>query len=435
LNIKDTRSIIKRSIEGYDTAKVEKKKELTDEERESQKIILGKIYEDIIEVLKEYLDLKERTYKIVALWIIGTYFYKEFLTYPYLFFNAMKGSGKSRLLSLITYLSYNGQLLTSITEAVLFRMAGRGTIGIDEFEGINKKENQGLREILNASYKKGMKIIRMRKKKCIDGEQQVPEEFEPFSPIVMANIWGLEEVLGDRCITQIIEKSNNPAFTLKVEDYNTNIFIQDIKSRLNTLKSNSLVSLCRYFSDFNLYTEWNKYIKLVYNDTTTLTTLTTLTTQTTPITKDFFLEEEKLMSFFNLIRETGIQGRDLELFFPLFIISKILNEEVFKEMLEIAKEATKEKRQEEMTESKDIQFFEFIAMQDAGWFYKIKELTENFKRFIDYDEQEEQKWLNPKWIGRALRRLNLIIDKKRLGTGREITLNISKAKEKIKMFK
>ena len=58
-------------------------------------------------------------------------------------------------------------------------------------------------------------------------------------------------------------------------------------------------------------------------------------------------------------------------------------------------------------------------------------LTNEFRNFAD----ENAEWLNSKWFGRALKRLNLIIDKKRKRSGIEIMLNIPKAKEKIKIFK
>ena len=117
----------------------------------------------VIDILKKYCDLPEKYYKLIALWIIGTYFHDEFPTYPYLFLNAMKGSGKSRLLKLITYLSKDGCMLNSITEAVLFRT--KGTLGIDEFEGITRKGSEALKELLNSAYKKGILVKRMKKKK------------------------------------------------------------------------------------------------------------------------------------------------------------------------------------------------------------------------------------------------------------------------------
>jgi len=49
------------------------------------------------------------------------------------------------------------------------------------------------------------------------------------------------------------------------------------------------------------------------------------------------------------------------------------------------------------------------------------------------DSNEE--WINPKWMGRALKRLDLVKEKKRVGKGTSIILNYDKAKKKIKMFK
>jgi len=43
-------------------------------------------------------------------------------------YHATKGSGKSRLLKLIAYLSYNGKLFLDLKEAVLFRTAKNHTI-------------------------------------------------------------------------------------------------------------------------------------------------------------------------------------------------------------------------------------------------------------------------------------------------------------------
>lgn len=448
------------------------------QKRDSIRMVLGQTYDNIIEVLKDYSDLKERDYTIIALWIIGTYFYKEFITYPYLFLNAMKGSGKSRTLRLICAMSWNGQQLGSMTEASLFRTAGKGTIGLDEFEGIAKKENHGLREVLNSGYKKGMKIIRMKKQKTLNGEEQVPEYFEPYTPIVMANIWGMEEVLGDRCITAILSKSSKPQFTMKMESFDDDLTIKNIKNSLNELNQCSylinqcsyltnnnnytnnytdkfankkfahcnLVQLCSYFSE-NIYKDWNNWINNKYN----IITLTTLTTLTTPIIEQNIYTNLqpsksettlttpttlKLESFFNEIVNTGLNGRDLELFMPLFIIAQVMSPEIAKHIFEIAKETTKEKRQEEMMESKDVMLLEFISLREPQEYYRIKNLTNDFRNFVDYEEKDEySNWLNPKWLGRALRRLELIIDKRRLGNGIEVTLDIVKAKEKIQQFK
>ena len=127
---------------------------------EEELLTLKLIYERIIIVLKRYCDLKDEYYSLIALWIMGTYCHKEFPTFPYLFFNAMKGSGKSRLLKLIIHLSNNGRLINNMSEAVLFRTASMRTFGIDEFEHVGNKEKASLRELLNSAYKKGTVVER-----------------------------------------------------------------------------------------------------------------------------------------------------------------------------------------------------------------------------------------------------------------------------------
>ena len=105
---------------------------------------LNKCYEDIISFLKQWVDIPENDMKIVALWIMGTYFHKEFNAYPYLFFNAMRGSGKTRLLTIISWLQRNGtgQLLNNPSEPVIFRTATERGLIFDEFESQKNKEKQ-----------------------------------------------------------------------------------------------------------------------------------------------------------------------------------------------------------------------------------------------------------------------------------------------------
>jgi len=399
----------------------EKKPE--DHTEEELKQLLGKTYEDIIEVLKEYTDLKEDYYSMIAVWIIGTYFHDSFSTYPFLFLNAMRGSGKTRTLKLIMSMAQRGEILTNVTEAVLFRYPKGNSLGIDEFEGLMRKGNEAVRELLNASYKKGNKVRRMKQKKTPEGTEQVVEEFEPYKPICLANIWGMEEVLGDRCITLILEKSSKPDIMRILEDFDTKPQIKIIRMALSEV----LVSLCSYFSVEGYIEAWNKYVKQKYTTLYTQTTLTTHTTQTTP---------DNLLEMFNKIDEIGINGRNLELFFPMMLIAKMIGEDVFKCILGVANTLNKEKRKEEMMESKDVSLIDYVSQLEQTINYRsIRHITIGFRDFIGRVDDQDDKWLNEKWVGRALKRLELIIDKRRVAHGNEVTLNIDKAKQKIMGFK
>ena len=400
-------------------------------ESETNKLLFLESYEIIIALLKKYLDLKEEYYNIIALWILGTYFHKNFETYPYLFINAMKGSGKTRLLKLIKSLSCGGEMLNSLTEAVLFRQST--PLCIDEFESIGRAGNENLRELLNSCYKKGTKVKRMKKVKSIEGENQVVEEFEVFRPICMANIWGMEEVLGDRCINLTLEKSALSGITNLIEIWEKERLFKKFKKIMTVLTQNKVsVVLCDVMLLENIYMGWNLYINSESNNTKDInqhvTTLNTLYIQNTQhyTNNTAFLYEK--------IRKTGISGRNLELVFPLIIIASVLPDfRILEETLMFSKDYEQEKKQEEIIENRDILLIDFVSAQvPDGKFKKISELVDSFKQSTQINDE----WLNSRWMGKALKRTALIKDQRRVGNiGKMYILNVEKALKKIDMFK
>jgi len=382
------------------------KSEEDKEKEEEGKDKLLEAYRTIIDILKSYTDISERYYSLISIWIIGTYFHQDFPTFPYLFFNAMKGSGKSRTIRLITYLSKEGVMLNSLTEAVLFRTTG--TLGIDEFEGATRKGNEALKELLNSAYKKGIKVKRMKKVKTLMGEEQKVEEFEVYRPLVMANINGMDDVLGDRCIQIILERSSNSQITKKMEIYELDTKIKKIKKfPFEECRK------CRVDTSINIYRAWNDYIDTYY----TIPTNNNNDTNNTNI-------------LFDKINKTGIDGRNLELTLPLIIISSWIDKSLLDELLVTFKEIIDERKKEDSIESLDISLIDFVSQEVEGWI----PLKQIFLKFSEFTQVKED-WFNERWMGRALKRLNLIKDKKRMNYGRLIVLDIKKAQEKIRMFK
>jgi hypothetical protein len=266
----------------------------------------------------------------------------------------------------------------------------------------------------------------MKQKKTINGTEQVVEEFEPYKPICLANIYGMEEVLGDRCIPLIIDKSSRLDIMKLLEDFKDNYTIK----KITTLISEGSVVWCSYFAVQKGIQNWNIYVKNKYRYIYTLTTLTTQTTETT---------QEKYLEMFNKIDATCINGRNLELFFPLMYISRFISEDAFDSLLLIASNLNKEKRKEEMIESKDVSLIEFVSKlpitEDISNYRSMKLITEAFRNYVGNLEEKNDEWLNEKWIGRSLKRLGLIVDKRRMAYGVEITLDINKAKKNMEMFK
>lgn len=399
-------------------------------------------YYEIQNILRYYMDLKEEYYNVISLWILGTYQYKQYQSYPFLFINAMKGSGKSRLLRIIKTCSCNGQMLNAITEAVLFRTTG--TLCIDEFEGITRKGNEVLRELLNSSYKQGTQVKRMKKIKTIAGEEQAIESFDVYRPIVLANIFGLEEVLGDRCIQIFLEKSNNPHKINLIELFESDETIQKLT------KSLIQCSYCSVHVAKKVYKRWNDYLNTIYtyihssnnNINNTNTDLEGKKEIDNYINYTNFKDKEEEITvktpeeieedmFFAKIKETGISGRYLELFMPLFLTAKQIDNHVLNQMIQSATKLVNDKKKDDEIESLDVSLYDFIEKsKDPLVYYGVKDLTGEFKGYIG----ELADWLNAKWMGRALKRLSLVTNKRRVAGGYQVMLNTYKAREKLKMF-
>ena len=403
------------------------------------------VYDDIIRVLKKYVDLREEYYHIIAIWIIGTYFHENFATYPYLFFNAVKGSGKTRILKLIASLAYNGCVVVNVSEAVLFRTAKGRTLCIDEFESVGNKEKQALRELLCVAYKRGGVVERAYKVKGEKREKIEIEKFDVYCCIAMANVKGVENAISDRCIVLILEKSINKKITRLIENFDEDEEIKAIKNNLlyfkkllenydinyNKMQQDEAdVSVCVHdyvrsagwgeYIKRDIYRHWNNYIS------TNIHTHTYTSTQNTKHTQTY----NNLINLFKKIYDSDLQGRDLELFFSLFLIAAGISEDVLDKIITIAKDIVKAKSEEEVAESRDIALLRFIVsnLEETDDFIAIKEITTLFK------EKEEEEWVTAEWVGRALKRLGILIEKRRMARGKEVRINFKLARAKLQMY-
>jgi hypothetical protein len=393
---------------------------------------LGFCYETIQKEMEFYMDVSEEVKKVVPLWIIGTYFMPIFDTYPYLYFNAMRGSGKTRMEKFIASLAFgaNNQVQTGITESVLFRSKKYSTLILDECEDVASKDKAILRQYLNASYKRGSTVKRSRKVKQKDGEGYVIEEFEPYRPIVMANINGMDSVTQDRCLTFILNKSNNPAYTKIIEDFEKNITLSDIKRTLSSKR----VKGCSDGLSREYTLSWNGYIKAKYTEGIYIHTSYQPYIQSSHnLSVTSKIIEDGL---FNKIEKLDINGRNLELIFPLINVARMISDEFLNEILPTLASVVKNKMLNEFEDDKDVSLIEYIASYKANMLEPVRLtlLKQGFREFMSSFE-ETDRWLNETWLGVALKRLSLITYKKRTKEGVIVLLNVPLAQEKLKMFK
>jgi hypothetical protein len=167
--------------------------------RKGEVLNAADLFETILATTEKYVELPSwGVAETVALWIIGTYLFPLFPAYPYLELNGPRGSGKSKLLSLLAELCFNSRLIVAPTEATTFRIIEetRGTILFDEAETFNKDQKATLLQILNTGYRMGCAVPRCEER---DG-QQIVREFDVYSPKAFASIEGIDSTTATRCI-------------------------------------------------------------------------------------------------------------------------------------------------------------------------------------------------------------------------------------------
>ena len=221
------------------------------------------VFQDCVRLIKKYSELKDESdYFMIAIWLMGTYTFRAFETYPYLGFTGLQGSGKSKILKILALSAFNGQQVVNISEASLFRDVEslRSTLILDECESFNDRNaQQTLRSLLNSGYSKGAKVSRQEK----EGDSFVTANYDVFSPKAMANIAGFETVLGTRMIpiTMLKAKSEKGSIhpsqgsddwgLLRHKLYSfalcnfkaiRNAYLYDIKTKINNNRSNDLWS-------------------------------------------------------------------------------------------------------------------------------------------------------------------------------------------------
>lgn len=347
---------------------------------------LKNILLDVRNLIRKYVDTTEQNIDILSLWVIGTYFHNQFETFPLLQMYAQKRSGKTRTLKLLSSLckGSDGSVSTSPTETLLFRHKD-GALFFDEMESISSKERGAFRETLNAVYKKGNKIIRYKESKSKDGSKEYVEDcFYPYYPIALANISGLGDVLGDRAIQLILQRSNKNVTRL-IEDFSTNKNVLALKSKLDLLNATIPTGL---------FSKWNDFIQGID-----------------------FEDKDNLKLLFKRVSDTAIYGRPLEIFFPLFVIAYLCGD--LDNFLKTAKNFVELREEEEAISDIDEILKQFIYGKKCEGFISVTSLLQEFRGSLENPEE----WQNSKWFGRALKRLGLVQKQRSVNGKSQVLLN------------
>lgn len=160
-------------------------------------------FKAVLGELDRLIEMDPCAARIMALWIAMTYVHDAFDAFPYLWFNGIKGSGKTRALELIEQTAYHAEMNMRISNPALFRLVdqNRITICYDEAEnllvsGASKSDDQDRVSLFNSGYR-STGAVRLVEK---DGDNFVIRRFRSYSPKALASIHPIDEALQSRCI-------------------------------------------------------------------------------------------------------------------------------------------------------------------------------------------------------------------------------------------
>ncbi len=292
---------------------------------------------------------------IVTLWVIGTYFYTLFVAYPYLALNGPKNSGKSTVLNAAKPLAFNMITTSDITGPSLFRLIHYNacTVGIDEAERYHSPrdpEVQQIKLLLNSGYKPGMPAIRLM------GDDFKPQAFDVYSPKILANIAGLEDVLASRCIPIAMRRSDQ-----KLPSLSPSFDGQAIRHQLYTLV------LSRYAAIRRNYYERPELHKLINRSHELWSPLIALAA--------FFEEEGSVAGLLSSIEEAAARDN-------LISEGKSLSD-----------------REEAL-----LQVLEVMTREQQVVSVKARDIREGVQKLLDIPDERLG---NPQWIGHLLKNLQL----------------------------
>ncbi|MGL5717694.1 MAG: toprim domain-containing protein [Paraclostridium sp.] len=203
-------------------------------------------------IRKFYFTANKHIYKVLALYIYTTYFYELFGQIPYLFLNGEKGSGKSILDTVIYMLAFDAKMAIDISDACLFRMAAieGGTMILDEMENLTSRkstQDSTMASVLKGGYSKSGQVYRTNVEKGIN------EGFNVYGPRVISNIFGLDDVIEDRCI-QINSYRMKLTKETKLED--PKYYLSERLDEIKELTSKCALSTLVYFRQlFDIYND------------------------------------------------------------------------------------------------------------------------------------------------------------------------------------
>jgi hypothetical protein len=187
------------------------------------------------ELLKQYLALNPHEYTAVALWILHTHVFSQFVITPRLaLVSPVRGCGKTTACEFLVLLTARGRKEDGITPAAIIRLIDqeRCTMMLDEGDnlGLDFRTNGILRSILNSGHRRGGSLTKVIK--------DAPKRFVTFAPLAIAAIGMLPLPLMHRAIVVHMERATRTLRRLDGSDPAINVAYDMVRTWAGSAKLN-----------------------------------------------------------------------------------------------------------------------------------------------------------------------------------------------------
>jgi len=334
------------------------------------------VFNEIINGLRRFVSFEwdERLYSVVASYVLYTYFYDFFTTAPRLFFLGPYGSGKTRAMLTVTYMSRHGFVVLDPSEASSYRSieAFGPTLGIDE-----SALNERLLKIIAAGYKKGLRVPRIDKS---SKDSFILALFDTYSPVVLSFTEPQKEIILQRTIEINMYKTRDP--NPERRDPEPHDF-EDLRRKLYLLR----------------ILKANEFIEAM----------------------DRVREEIK----------DEFMGREYEVWYPLLVAAYLGGEEHYRNVLEYAREDLERRRTSLYSEERLVLIaIELLLGDNDSITFTASQLQEHIVGILvneeGYTENQARRTWSPEKIGRVLRRIGLKRKSERTKSGPRYVYEIDK---------
>jgi hypothetical protein len=321
------------------------------------------LFEELRKYITRFIYFTESHHAdFVALWVMGTYVFRVFNYFPYIWLNAEKGSGKSLLMHVLSALAFNGDVLVNPTPAVVFRDIDQNgtTLFIDEFERFRKQDKEtaaAILSLLNVGFQKSGVVKRVDRGRSGFFEVQ---QFQAYSPKMLAGINEIDDVLQDRTIRLRLMRKKETEHT---ERYKETV---EIKHTQTVLRDDLYI----------LGLDWASDLSSVYNG-----------------------------------KNGGIQGishlnnRELDIWEPIFLLANLIDEGnddrcLTNRMVEMSKTSSQERQQDNVSNNETYKVLTVLSVMISELpplESNDKLITFNAERVLEYFKNtDEYSWIERK---------------------------------------